>query len=378
MNYGKRESEINKESKRASARAAVDTRPVLIMAGGTGGHIFPGLAVAECLRAQGVPVAWLGAVGGMETQVVPAQRIELHTVRVGGLRGKGLATRVLAPLMVLRALWASMAVVRKIRPRSVLSMGGYVAGPGGVASWLLRRPLLVHEQNRIAGFTNRRLASLARRVLTGFADALPRAEWVGNPVRDTIAMLPSPVQRMADRTGQLRLLVLGGSLGARALNLALPQALAKLDPAQRPEVLHQCGTRGLEEARAAYVQAGVEAQVVGFIDDMAATYGWADLAVCRAGALTLAELSAAGLGALLVPFPHAVDDHQTRNAEVLVAVGAAELIQESELDVQILAQRLAVLLGDRRSLLAMAVAARTLAKPDAAQVIARACLEVAA
>lgn len=352
--------------------------PVLIMAGGTGGHIFPGLAVADCLRAQGVPVVWLGAAGGMEAKVVPAHRIELHTVAVGGLRGKGIKTRLLAPLMLLRALFASLAVLRRVKPRSVLSMGGYVAGPGGVAAWLLRRPLLVHEQNRVAGFTNRKLAGFAKRVLAGFADALPQAEWVGNPVRAAIAALPAPAQRMAARSGKPRLLVLGGSLGARALNLAVPQALAQLTPAQRPEVVHQCGTRGLDEAREAYVKAGVEAQVVAFIDDMAGSYGWADLAVCRAGALTLAELTAAGLGAVLVPFPHAVDDHQTRNAEVLVAIGAAELMQESELDVQILAQRLESLLGDRPRLQAMAEAARTLAKPDAAQVIARACMEVAA
>jgi len=352
--------------------------PVLIMAGGTGGHIFPGLAVAECLRAQGVPVVWLGAVGGMETKVVPAQRIELHTVAVGGLRGKGIKTRLLAPLMLLRALFASLAVLRQVKPRSVLSMGGYVAGPGGLAAWLLRRPLLVHEQNRVAGFTNRKLAGLAKRVLAGFADVLPQAEWVGNPVRDAIAALPLPAQRMADRSGRPRLLVLGGSLGARALNLTVPQALAQLTPAQRPEVVHQCGTRGLDEARAAYAKAGVEAQVVAFIEDMAGSYEWADLAVCRAGALTLAELTAAGLGAVLVPFPHAVDDHQTRNAEALVAIGAAVVMQESELDIQILAQRLESLLSDRRRLLAMAEAARTLAKPDAAQVIARACMEVAA
>ncbi|MES2310666.1 MAG: undecaprenyldiphospho-muramoylpentapeptide beta-N-acetylglucosaminyltransferase [Pseudomonadota bacterium] len=352
--------------------------PVLIMAGGTGGHIFPGLAVAECLRAQGVPVVWLGAVGGMETKVVPAQRIELHTVAVGGLRGKGIKTRLLAPLMLLRALFASLAVLRRVKPRSVLSMGGYVAGPGGLAAWLLRRPLLVHEQNRVAGFTNRKLAGLAERVLAGFADVLPQAEWVGNPVRDAIAALPLPAQRMADRSGRPRLLVLGGSLGARALNLTVPQALAQLTPAQRPEVVHQCGTRGLDEARAAYAKAGVEAQVVAFIDDMAGSYEWADLAVCRAGALTLAELTAAGLGAVLVPFPHAVDDHQTRNAEALVAIGAAVVMQESELDIPSLAQRLESLLSDRRRLLAMAEAARTLAKPDAAQVIARACMEVAA
>ena len=323
-------------------------------------------------------MVWLGAVGGMETKVVPAHRIELHTVAVGGLRGKGLKARLLAPLMLLRALIASLAVLRQVKPRSVLSMGGYVAGPGGLAAWLLRRPLLVHEQNRVAGFTNRKLAGLAKRVLAGFADALPQAEWVGNPVRDAIAALPPPAQRMAGRSGRLRLLVLGGSLGARALNLAVPQALAQLTPAQRPEVVHQCGTRGLDEARAAYAKAGVDALVVAFIDDMAGSYEWADLAVCRAGALTLAELTAAGLGAVLVPFPHAVDDHQTRNAEALVAIGAAELMQESELDVQILAQRLESLLGDCTRLLVMAEAARTLAKPDAAQVIARACMEVVA
>ncbi|MFA6229624.1 MAG: undecaprenyldiphospho-muramoylpentapeptide beta-N-acetylglucosaminyltransferase [Rhodanobacter sp.] len=352
--------------------------PVLIMAGGTGGHIFPGLAVAECLRSQGVPVVWLGAVGGMETKVVPAHRIELHTVAVGGLRGKGLKTRLLAPLMLLRALAASLLLLHRLQPRSVLSMGGYVAGPGGVAAWLLRKPLLVHEQNRVAGFTNRKLARLARRVLAGFAGVLPQAEWVGNPVRDAIAALPPPARRMAGRHGRAQLLVLGGSLGARALNLAVPQALARLVPELRPRVLHQCGTRGLDEARAAYAAAGVEADVVAFIDDMAGSYATADLAVCRAGALTLAELSAAGLGAVLVPFPHAVDDHQTRNAEVLAAAGAAILMQESELDIQVLAQRLESLLGNRQALLAMAEAARTLAKPDAAKVIAQACIKVAA
>ncbi|MBA2079345.1 undecaprenyldiphospho-muramoylpentapeptide beta-N-acetylglucosaminyltransferase [Rhodanobacter sp. PCA2] len=355
-----------------------DSRPVLIMAGGTGGHIFPGLAVAETLRAQGVPVAWLGAVGGMETRVVPAHGIELHEIRVGGLRGKGWKTRLGAPLMLVRALLSAIAVLRRLKPRSVLSMGGYVAGPGGLAARLLHRPLLVHEQNRVAGFTNRKLAAHAQRVLAGFADALPNAEWVGNPVRGAIAALAPPAQRFAGRAGRARLLVLGGSLGARALNLALPQALALLPPERRPEVLHQCGNRGLDEAREAYAKAGVEAQVVPFIEDMAGTYAWADLAVCRAGALTLAELTAAGLGAVLVPFPHAVDDHQTRNGEALVSAGAAELIQERDLNVEQLAQRLDALLADRARLLAMAEAARTLAKPDAAAVIARACVEVAA
>jgi UDP-N-acetylglucosamine--N-acetylmuramyl-(pentapeptide) pyrophosphoryl-undecaprenol N-acetylglucosamine transferase len=352
--------------------------PVLIMAGGTGGHIFPGLAVAETLRAQGVPVVWLGAQGGMETKVVPAHDIELHTIAVGGLRGKGMKTRLLAPWMLLRALLSSLAVLHRLKPRSVLSMGGYVAGPGGVAARLLRRPLLVHEQNRVAGFTNRKLAQHARRVMAGFADALPNAQWVGNPVRAAIASLPSPAQRMAERSGKPRLLVLGGSLGARALNTSVPQALAHMPVEQRPDVLHQCGNRGIDEARKAYADAGVEARIVPFIEDMAGTYAWADLAVCRAGALTLAELTACGLGAVLVPFPHAVDDHQTRNAEALVAAGAAELIQERDLKTNDLAQRLTALLGDRTKLIAMAEAARTLAKPDAAADIARACVEVAA
>jgi UDP-N-acetylglucosamine--N-acetylmuramyl-(pentapeptide) pyrophosphoryl-undecaprenol N-acetylglucosamine transferase len=352
--------------------------PVLIMAGGTGGHIFPGLAVAETLRAQGVPVVWLGARGGMETKVVPAHGIELHTIAVGGLRGKGMKTRLLAPWMLLRALLSSLAVLHRLKPRSVLSMGGYVAGPGGVAARLLRRPLLVHEQNRVAGFTNRKLAQHARRVMAGFADALPNAQWVGNPVRAAIASLPSPAQRMAERNGKPRLLVLGGSLGARALNTSVPQALAHMPVERRPDVLHQCGNRGIDEARKAYADAGVEARIVPFIEDMAGTYAWADLAVCRAGALTLAELTACGLGAVLVPFPHAVDDHQTRNAEALVAAAAAELIQERDLKTNDLAQRLTALLGDRTKLIAMAEAARTLAKPDAAADIARACVEVAA
>jgi UDP-N-acetylglucosamine--N-acetylmuramyl-(pentapeptide) pyrophosphoryl-undecaprenol N-acetylglucosamine transferase len=352
--------------------------PVLIMAGGTGGHIFPGLAVAETLRAQGVPVVWLGAAGGMETKVVPAHGIELHTIAVGGLRGKGLKTRLMAPFMLARALLLSLTVLRRLKPRSVLSMGGYVAGPGGIAARLLHRPLLVHEQNRVAGFTNRKLAMHAQRVMAGFADSLPNAEWVGNPVRDAIASLSPPAQRMSERNGRPRLLVLGGSLGARALNLAVPQALASMPGEQRPEVLHQCGNRGIDEARNAYADAGVEARIVPFIEDMAGTYAWADLAVCRAGALTLAELTACGLGAVLVPFPHAVDDHQTRNAEALVAAGAAELIQERDLNTKDLAQRLSSLLGNRAALLAMAEAARTLAKPNAAVDIARACVEVAA
>ena len=349
--------------------------PVLIMAGGTGGHIFPGLAVADCLRAQGVPVVWLGAVGGMETKVVPAQRIELHTVAVGGLRGKGIGTRLLAPLMLLRALVASLVVLRRVKPRSVLSMGGYVAGPGGLAAWLLRRPLLVHEQNRVAGFTNRKLAGIARRVLAGFADALPQAEWVGNPVREAIALLPPPAQRMAGRSGKPRLLVLGGSLGARALNLAVPQALAQLTPSQRPEVVHQSGTRGLDEARAAYAKAGVEAEVVAFIDDMPRRYADADLVICRAGAITISELTAAGVASVLVPLVASTTSHQRDNARWMATQKAAIHLPQTDLS----KERLAALLTriSRQDCQTMAQAAYENGRRDANQAIAQVLEELA-
>jgi UDP-N-acetylglucosamine--N-acetylmuramyl-(pentapeptide) pyrophosphoryl-undecaprenol N-acetylglucosamine transferase len=362
--------------------------PVLIMAGGTGGHIFPGLAVADELRSRGVPVAWLGAEGGMETRVVPAHGLDLHTVAVGGLRGKGLATRLMAPLMLTRALFASLKLLRKLRPRCVLSMGGYVAGPAGVAARLAGIPLVVHEQNAVAGFTNRKLASFAKKVLTGFPNVLPNGEWVGNPVRARIAALPTPDQRLAGREGRPRLLVLGGSLGARTLNLALPKALAFMRStpdfaAGEPEVVHQTGERGLEEARAAYASAGItNANVVPFIEDMAGAYEWADVAVCRAGALTVAELCAAGLEALLVPFPHAVDDHQTVNARAMVDVGGALLLADTVAASSDGHEKIALLLSrmlhNRQHILSAANASRTLAKPDAASTIARHCMEVSA
>ena len=355
--------------------------PVLIMAGGTGGHIFPGLAVAAALRARDVPVLWLGAEGGMENRIVPEHHIALRTLRVKGLRGKGLRQRLAAPWMLARALVGAWRVLREANPRSVLSMGGYVAGPGGIAAWLQRRPLLVHEQNRIAGFTNRVLACCARRVMSGFSDAFParaRAEWTGNPVRADIAALPAPAERFAERIGAPRLLVLGGSLGARTLNLGLPNALSRIPPERRPEVRHQCGAAHAEATRAAYARADVQATVEPFIADMAAAYAWADLVICRAGALTLAELAAAGLGAILMPFPYAVDDHQTRNADGFVAVGAAELVQDRDFDPSRFAGMLERLLRDPEKRLAMANAARTLAKPDAADVIAQRCMEVAA
>ncbi|MGH8147440.1 MAG: undecaprenyldiphospho-muramoylpentapeptide beta-N-acetylglucosaminyltransferase [Rhodanobacteraceae bacterium] len=355
--------------------------PVLIMAGGTGGHIFPGLAVAAALRARDVPVLWLGARGGMENRIVPEHHLRLLTLPVGGLRGKGMRRRLAAPWMLARAAFAAWRVLRETRPRSVLSLGGYVAGPGGIVAWLQRRPLLVHEQNRIAGFTNRVLAKRARKVMAGFADAFPaalHAEWTGNPVRAEIAALPTPAARFANRNGKPRLLVLGGSLGARTLNVGLPNALSLIPEDRRPEVLHQCGNAHVEATRSAYSRVDVDARIEPFLADMAAAYAWADLVVCRAGALTLAELAAAGLGAILFPYPYAVDDHQTSNAEGFVAIGAAELVQDRDFDAARFAGRLECLLRDTDKRLAMADAARTLAKPDAAEVIAQRCLEVAA
>jgi UDP-N-acetylglucosamine--N-acetylmuramyl-(pentapeptide) pyrophosphoryl-undecaprenol N-acetylglucosamine transferase len=355
--------------------------PVLIMAGGTGGHIFPGLAVAAALRARGIPVVWLGARRGMETRIVPEHDIELRTVPVAGLRGKGLMARLGAPWMLARALLGARRILREIRPRSVLSLGGYAAGPGGIAAWLQRRPLLVHEQNRVPGFTNRMLARFARKVMSGFRDAFAasaHAEWTGNPVRSDIASLPSPAARFAERDGAPHLLVLGGSLGARTLNLGLPSALSLIPADRRPQVRHQCGEAHLAATRAAYAHSDVEASVEPFIADMAAAYARADLVVCRAGALTLAELAAAGLGAILMPFPHAVDDHQTKNAEGFVAAGAAELVQDRDFEPSHFAELLERLLRDAGKRLAMADAARALAKPDAAEVIAQRCLEVAA
>ena len=351
--------------------------PVLILAGGTGGHIFPGLAVAQALRARDVPVVWLGSAGGMETRLVPQAGIAMETIAVSGLRGKGAATLVKAPVLLLRSLWQALSILRRLRPRAVLSFGGYAAGPGGLAAWLLRRPLLVHEQNRAPGLTNRVLARFARRVLTGFPGSFTdrEAEAVGNPVRPEIAAISAPSERLAGRDGAVRLLVLGGSQGAYSLNGALPQVLARLPLAERPQVRHQCGERGADKARAAYADAGVDASIEPFIADMAAAYAWADLVVCRAGALTLAELCAAGVGSLLVPFPNAVDDHQTRNAEFLVERGAAAIVAEGEGFAERLLAAAQPLLADAPRRLSMAQAARAAAQPQAAERVAQIVIE---
>ncbi len=345
--------------------------PVLIMAGGTGGHIFPGLAVAAALRARNVPVAWLGSQRGLETRLVANAGIALSTIAVSGLRGRGWLALLAAPMTVLRAVMQAIQVFRSVKPRAAISFGGYAAGPGGIAAWLLRCPLLVHEQNRIPGLTNRVLARFARRVLVGFPDAMPAAEWAGNPVRAEIAQLPAPALRLSDRSGPLRLLVMGGSQGARALNEAVPQALQGMI---KMDVRHQCGERMADSARNAYAQAGVDVSLEPFIERMDEAYGWADLVICRAGALTVAELAAAGVAALLVPFPFAVDDHQTHNAQWLVDAGAAECIVEGPALVELLKQHLLALAADRAALLRMAEAARACAKTDAAEQVAMACL----
>lgn len=353
------------------------SQSVVIMAGGTGGHVFPALAVAERLRGQGVNVVWMGTRRGLEAQVVPAAGIPMEWVAISGLRGKGALSWLLAPFKLALALFQSMGILLRRRPMAVLGMGGFVAGPGGLAAWLLRRPLLIHEQNAVAGLTNRLLARLAHRAMEAFPGSLgPKAVLTGNPVRPEIAALPAPEQRLAGRSERLRLLVLGGSLGAQALNETVPAALAQIGPAQRPEVWHQAGARNIDEARRSYADAGVEARVVPFIANMAEAYAWADLVLCRAGALTVAELAAAGVGSILVPFPHAVDDHQTRNAEYLVREGAALLIPQRQLDAARLRDLLLELGQDRGRLLGMAAAARRVAQPDAAERVAALCLEV--
>ena len=344
--------------------------PVMILAGGTGGHIFPGLAVAAALQARGVPVIWLGADGGMETRLVPPRGISVYTIAVKGLRGKGIAMLLQAPVRVLSATRAAARILDTRAPRAVVSFGGYAAGPGGIAARLRGTPLIVHEQNRAPGMTNRVLARFAQRVLTGFPQTFKHVteDVVGNPVRSEIASLPPPLQRFAQRAGALRLLVLGGSQGARALNDAVPRALSGLRGAV--EVRHQCGEKLRLDAERAYAEANITASVEPFIADMAAAYAWADLVVCRAGALTLAELCAAGVGSVLVPFPQAVDDHQTRNAEYLVERGAALLLPQGDGLAMDLRNVLAALAMDPARRLSMAEAARSLAKPDAAQRVA--------
>ena len=351
-------------------------KTLLVMAGGTGGHIFPGIAVAELLRARGWRIVWMGNPDGMEARIVPERGYETAWVRFTALRGKGIVRKLMLPLNLLRGFWQALRELGRIRPDVVLGMGGYVTFPGGMMAALTGRPLVLHEQNSVAGLANRVLAGVADRVLAGFPKVLKKAPWVGNPVRAEIAAVAAPAERFAGRSGALRVLVVGGSLGAAVLNETVPQALARMQPAERPLVTHQAGTKQLDALRNAYAAAGVEGELLPFIDDMATKYAEADLVICRAGALTVAELAAAGAASLLVPFPHAVDDHQTGNARFLADQGAAYLLPQTELNAERLAGILASL--DRTRLLDMATKARALAKPHAAEAVAKVCEDLAA
>ncbi|OIQ86656.1 UDP-N-acetylglucosamine transferase [mine drainage metagenome] len=350
---------------------------LMILAGGTGGHVYPAMAVADQLRQQGWRIVWLATEGGMENRLIAGKPYEIAVIRMRGIRGKGMLRKLAAPFQVLRAATQSFMAMRRFRPDVVLGMGGYAAFPGGLVAWLTGRPLVIHEQNSIAGLSNRMLAKIADRVLAAFPSAFgERATLVGNPVRAEIAAVAEPALRFEGRTGPLRLLVVGGSLGAQVLNETVPQALALLPESARPEVVHQAGEKHIGELEASYRHAGVRAQTRAFIDDMAAMYGWADVVICRAGALTIAELAAAGAASVLVPYPHAVDDHQTGNARYLSGNGAALLIRQEVLTAQGLAQAVGTM--SRSSLLEMARRARALGRPQATADVAAVCMELAA
>ena len=346
------------------------------MAGGTGGHIFPALAVADELRDNGWKIVWLGSKAGMESKLVPQYGFEIVWVRFSGLRGKGLLRVALLPLNLLIALWQSALAIFRVRPDVVLGMGGYISFPGGIMATVLARPLVLHEQNSVAGLANKVLARVADRILVAFPNALKNAEWTGNPVRREIAGLPPPEERFRNRSGNLKVLIVGGSLGAQSLNEIVPRALALIPQSQRPEVTHQAGEKHLATLESGYREAGVSATTLAFIGDMARAYATADVVICRAGALTVSELAAAGIASVLVPFPSAVDDHQTFNARYLADQGAAILLLQAELS----PTKLADLLLDftRDKLLEMAKRARVLGKPDAAQIVAGHCMAVAA
>ncbi len=349
------------------------------MAGGTGGHIFPGLAVAGELSQRGIDVAWLGTPTGLENQLVSESKYPLYKIDIRGLRGKGLIGWLKAPWRVLQAMRQARCIINEINPSVVLSMGGYVAGPGGLASRLRGIPLVIHEQNRIPGMTNNLLSRLATTIFQGFPDSFPaskQAITAGNPVRQSILNIVTPEQRQLSKSGPLRILVLGGSQGAASLNRILPSAIAGLPIEQPVMVRHQAGKGRSGNTRDRYINESIEAEVSDFIDDMAAAYAWADLVVCRAGALTVAEVAAAGLAALFIPYPAAVDDHQSRNAEYLVEAGAARILQETELDAQRLGQILTGLTASREKLLQMAINSRKMALPDAAGIVATRCEEL--
>ena len=350
-------------------------KTALIMAGGTGGHIFPGLAVAQELTARGWRVHWLGTPGSMEARIVPQHGLPLETIDFSGVRGKGVITLALLPLKLLRAFWQALAVVRRVRPDVVIGMGGYVTFPGGVMAVAAGKPLVLHEQNSVAGMANRVLASMADRIFTAFPGVFRKGHWVGNPLRAAFTQQPGPAERFAGRSGPLKLLVVGGSLGARALNDIVPQALALLPEDKRPLVMHQSGAAQIEQLRANYQAAGVQAELTPFIDDTAAAFAEADVIVCRAGASTVTEIAAVGAAALFVPFPHAVDDHQSTNARFLVNAGGGWLVQQADMTPRSLADML--LNMERPALLERALKAKNMQKTQATREVVSACEELA-
>jgi UDP-N-acetylglucosamine--N-acetylmuramyl-(pentapeptide) pyrophosphoryl-undecaprenol N-acetylglucosamine transferase len=358
-------------------------RTLMVMAGGTGGHVFPGLAVAHLMQAWGWKVVWLGNPAGMEATLVPKHGIAMEYVRFGGVRGKGLKTKLMLPVNLLRACAQSLSALRRVKPDVVLGMGGYITFPAGLMTALSGRPLVLHEQNSIAGLANKVLAKVARRVLVAFPNALPHAEWTGNPIREELARALPPKARYAQRSGPLNVLVVGGSLGASALNEVVPRALAKMKPEERPRIVHQAGAKHIEALKANYAEAGLLAagaeegnvQLVPFIDDMTSAYANADLVICRSGAMTVAEIAAVGVAAFFVPFPYAVDDHQTTNGAFLADHGAALLVQQRDLSADGLASWLRS--QTRESLAEMAERSRSLAKPDATEQVAQICASVA-
>lgn len=350
------------------------SKTLLVMAGGTGGHVFPGLAVADLLKSRGWNVVWMGNPDGMEAKLVASRGYAMAGVRFGALRGKGVLRKLLLPLTLLSGFWQALREIRRIKPDVVLGMGGYISFPGGMMAVLAGCPLVIHEQNSIAGLANRVLAKVATRVVCGFPEALPGSTWVGNPVRAEIAQMPPPDERFAERgTSPLRLLVLGGSLGAAAINEMVPKGLSLIEPDARPQVVHQAGEKHLKQLEENYAAAGVSANCVAFIDDMAGAYEWADLVICRSGALTVAELAASGVASILVPFPYAVDDHQTHNAKFLSLTGGAILLPQDEMTPESVSL---IRNYTRGQLLQMAEKARAQAKPEAAADVARVCEEL--
>ncbi len=354
-------------------------KPIVIMAGGTGGHVFPALAVAEYLRRDGESVVWLGTRAGIESRVVPAANFAIEWLSVQGLRGKGKVALLLAPFRLVQACWQAYRALLRLRPGAVLGMGGFVAGPGGLMAWVLRIPLIIHEQNSVIGLTNKLLSRIASKAYFAFPAAaarIPGGECIGNPVRESLLKLDAPKPRLSQRTGDaINLLVIGGSLGAASLNRVLPQAIAKIDEASRPHIKHQCGKRHLQSCKQNYAEAAVAAEIVDFIEDMAAVYAWADIVICRAGALTISELTAVGIGSILIPYPHAVDNHQFYNACFLAENDAASIVPDEDLNADGLAEMIKAFQSDRNRLISMAVKARELARIDATERLAKGILE---